>query len=218
VTIEISEASGAPAVGALIEGTWGGGANGGGSCTTGSGGKCEVAKSVRNKFAAASFTVGNVSHGSSIYDPGQNADPETDSDGTTITVQKDGGSTEPPAPPPGGPTMHVGDLDRASSVEPRNRWSASVTVWVHAGVDAGEGPLSGITVNGSWSSGGGGSCTTGADGTCTIDRTNLKGNVASTTFSVGDLSDTGGSYSYAPGDNHDPDGDSSGTAITVSQP
>jgi hypothetical protein len=218
VTIEISEASGAPAVGALIEGTWGGSANGGGSCTTGSGGKCEVANSVRNKSAAVSFTVGNVSHGSSIYDPGQNTDPETDSDGTTITVQKDGGSTEPPAPPAGGPTMHVGDLDPASSVEPRNRWSASVTVWVHAAADAGEGPLSGITVNGSWSSGGGGSCTTGADGTCTIDRTNLKGNVASTTFSVGDLSDTGGSYSYAPGDNHDPDGDSSGTAITVSQP
>ncbi|UCC14814.1 MAG: hypothetical protein JSW21_02300, partial [Gammaproteobacteria bacterium] len=56
-------------------------------------------------------------------------------------------------------------------------------------------------VSGSWSSGGSGSCVTDGDGSCVITRSNIKGNVSSTTFSVTDIVDATASYSYASGDN-----------------
>jgi PKD repeat protein len=111
------------------------------------------------------------------------------------------------------PTMHVGDLDGSSVPAPRNRWEATVTIEVHDGAHA---PLLGATVTGTWSVGGSSSCTTGADGRCSVTKGNLKSNLDSVTFTVDDVTLTG--YSYEPGDNHDPDGDSDGTIITVYKP
>ncbi len=213
VSIAVGESGLGPAVGASVEGTWGGGASGSGSCVTGGDGRCEVAKDLRNKFADATFTVNNIVHGTSTYDPGQNTDPDTDSDGTTITVLQGGGGTEPPGPT--GDSMHVGDLDGSTSAEPRNRWAASVSVTVHSQSEA---ALANMTVSGSWSSGGGGSCVTDTNGRCTIDRSNIKGNVATTTFSVTDIADAGGAYAYSAAGNHDPEGDSNGSDITLAQP
>jgi subtilisin family serine protease len=201
VTIAISKLGGAPVDGASVTGSWSGGASGDSSCTTAGDGTCQVSKTIRNKDANASFSVNAVSHGEFSYDPDLNTDPDTDSDGTTISVSKDGGSVEPPPPPPGGPTMHVGSLDGSSASAPRNRWEASVTVVVHASEETGHGLLPGMTVSGNWSSGGGGSCSTGGDGGCVITRANIKGNVSSTTFSVTGIVDATGSYSYASGDN-----------------
>ena len=112
-------------------------------------------------------------------------------------------------------TVHVGDLDGSGTEAPRGRWDATVTVTVH---DSGEGAVSGALVEGAWSGGarGGGSCTTDASGQCSIVKGNLKGNVASVTFSVSNV--TSGVGAYVPGDNHDPDGDSDGTSITVLAP
>jgi hypothetical protein len=119
----------------------------------------------------------------------------------------------PTATPVSNGSIHVGDLD-ASSVSNAKNWDAFVTVMVH---DANENALQGVSVSGSWSNGasGGGSCTTGSNGTCTITRSNLKNNVSSVDFSVTDLSY---GLPYQSSDNHDPDGDSNGTFIVVVKP
>jgi hypothetical protein len=79
-------------------------------------------------------------------------------------------------------------------------------------------PVSGALVEGDWSNGatGGPSCTTDGSGQCFVSRGGLKGNVASVTFSVSNV--TSGVGAYAAADNHDPDGDSDGTSITVNKP
>jgi hypothetical protein len=72
------------------------------------------------------------------------------------------------------------------------------------------------TVNGTWSGAytGTGSCTTDASGTCSITSGNASG--TSTTFEVVGINHN--SFTYDPGANHDPDGDSDGTSIAVSAP
>ena len=57
---------------------------------------------------------------------------------------------------------------------------------------------------------------TAASGTCSLTKTNIKGNVAVVSFTV----DTVGhaSNTYDAGANHDPDGDSNGTTVSVPKP
>ena len=63
--------------------------NGGGSCTTDNNGQCTVSKTnIKGNVGSVTYTVNNVTHSSSTYDPGINDDPDGDSDGTTITVPK----------------------------------------------------------------------------------------------------------------------------------
>ena len=119
-------------------------------------------------------------------------------------------SNAPPA------AIHVGDLDGSSFPAGRGKkWSATVTITVH---DSAEGLAANATVNGSWSNGanGSGSCVTNASGQCSITRNNIKGNSGSVTFTVTTVSASG--VAYDAGANHDPDGDSNGTVITVLQP
>jgi hypothetical protein len=217
VSIEVRDDLGAAVDGVTASGTWGGGASGTAECSTGGDGRCDVFTDIRNKFPNASFTITGLSHGTVGYDQAANQDADGDSDGTTIDVPKDGGGSEPP-PPSGGPVMHVGDLDGSSLPAPRNRWSGTVEIYVH---DEFHAPLAGMTVSGSWSSGGGGNCSTDSSGYCSITRSNIKNNVGSTTFSVTDVVDGGNTYVYLPGGavpSHDPDGDSDGVSITISQP
>jgi carboxypeptidase T len=112
-------------------------------------------------------------------------------------------------------TLHVGDLDGSSVFTSKSRWSASVTITIH---DNSEGLLANATVNGSWSGGatGADSCVTGGSGQCVISTDGIKKNVTSVTFSVDSV--THASKTYAPGDNHDPDGDSDGNSIIIAQP
>ena len=106
----------------------------------------------------------------------------------------------------------VGDLDR-SSTSTGNTWTANVTIAVHDGTHA---PSPGASVTGNWSSGGTVSCTTGASGTCTISRSGIRKNVGSVTLTVTGVTKT--SHTYLSTANHDSDGDSNGTAITVLKP
>jgi hypothetical protein len=121
--------------------------------------------------------------------------------------------TPTPTPTPGAPA-HVGDLDGSSSGS-GNSWSATVTVTVH---DGSHGPVSGATVSGTFSAGSpsGSSCTTNTAGVCSVSSASLPKKTSSVTWSVTNV--THAWLSYQPSSNHDPDGDSNGTSITVSKP
>ena len=109
-------------------------------------------------------------------------------------------------------TAHIGDLDRTSSNQ-KNNWTATVTIAAH---DANHAVLAGANISGNWSSGGSGSCITGNTGQCTINQAGLVKKTASVTFTV--TSVTLATFTYAPGTNHDPDGESNGTTVTVPRP
>ena len=107
-------------------------------------------------------------------------------------------------------TMHVGDID-AATVTQQNTWSATVTIAMH---DEGHRPLAGAVVSASWNGGPAVSCTTGAAGSCVLIRSKIP-RKASVDFTVlGALHST--SF-YAPAGNHDPDGGSNGTMISISR-
>jgi hypothetical protein len=107
--------------------------------------------------------------------------------------------------------LHVGDLD-ASSVVRGNGWRVTVTTTVHDESDA---PVSGATVNATWSDGwvGSASCVTNASGICSLSTGRVGFGSPSVTFAVDSVSD--GVSPYDPGSNHDPDGDSDGTIIVI---
>jgi hypothetical protein len=109
--------------------------------------------------------------------------------------------------------VHVGDLDGFSSNGGRT-WSATVEVTMH---DANHNPLDGVTVTGEWSRDGLNStiCTTGelgGNGSCIFLFPGLRNKRVQ--FSV--VSVSGGVYVSAA--NHDDDGSSDGTTITVIKP
>lgn len=136
----------------------------------------------------------------------------TDNGGATNSVAQSVTVTEQP---PTTVVAHVSDLDADSSAGAHNRWNATVMVTVHS---ASHEPVPGATVSGDWGGGakGSASCSTNAFGMCTVSKSNLKSNLNQVTFSVSSVSGTG--ITYDQNTNHDPDGDSNGTSITVSQP
>ncbi len=111
--------------------------------------------------------------------------------------------------------MHVGDLDGNSAWLYRRRlWGAAATVLVH---DENHNPVAGVTVSGNWNVGFSPSvqCVTGSNGSCTVTTGYIWSNRLNATFTVNNAA---GPLTYAPADNHDPDGDSNGTSITVFRP
>ena len=112
------------------------------------------------------------------------------------------------------PTMHVGDLDRAGTNNGKT-WTATATAQVHTD---GHAVVSGATVTGTWNAGSAttATCTTGTDGRCSVSRTGIAKKVASAAFTVTNV--THATRAYQPDANHDPDGDSTGTSITVPKP
>lgn len=129
--------------------------------------------------------------------------------------------TSTPAPAEPTPTLtsttivHMGDLDGWANPGSRNRWETSVSITVH---DSNELSISGASVSGTWSGGVSGNdiCVTDSNGQCVVIKGNIKNNVGSVSYSVADVSVT--SFQYQSNANHDPDGDSDGTIITISRP
>jgi subtilisin family serine protease len=111
-------------------------------------------------------------------------------------------------------TLHVGDLD-GSTASSKSKWDASVTILVH---NVNENPVANATVSGAWSNGttGTASCITNASGICQITKNGLSTKTTSVTFTVSNVSLSGLIYNAAA--NHDPDGDSNGTSLTISKP
>ena len=107
------------------------------------------------------------------------------------------------------PAMHVGDLDRASTIQ-QSTWTATVTITVHT---SSHGPIANAAVSGAWSDGSTGSCATNASGQCVVSKTGIPKRTGSVNFTVTNVAL--GMLVYKPADNHDPDGDSNGTSISV---
>ena len=213
VTVAVHDAAHAPSAGVLVSGTWSNGASGGASCTTDGSGTCAVQTGkLKGSVPSATFSVGTLTLSGATHDQAADHDPDGDSDGISITVLKEGEPPPPPPPPTG--TAHCADLDVASA-SAKGGWIASVTVTVH---DDSHLPVSGAQVSASWISGanGGGSCTTDGAGECVIQSGKIKSNKSSATLQV--IGITASGLSYQAADNHDPDGDSDGTTVSITAP
>jgi hypothetical protein len=168
-------------------------------------------------FGTGPIPAFQLNQSGTSYDPGTLAPDttyywridEVNEGGTT------GGSTWsfttaalPPPPPPDVTPMHLAGLDPSSAPAARGRWTATVTVRVEDDTGA---PVSGVFAEGAWSDGtnGGASCTTGTGGACQVQKGNLKGNLGSVTFTLGNLSGSGMIY--------DAQANEVGTVIVVPQ-
>jgi VCBS repeat-containing protein len=109
---------------------------------------------------------------------------------------------------------HVGDLDRQASTQ-GGSWKATVTITVH---DSNHNLAPNATLIGNWSGGfsGTGSCTTAGNGKCTVTSGSIAKKKSSVTFTAGSV--THATLTYQSSSNHDPDGDSNGTLITINKP
>jgi hypothetical protein len=88
VTIRIHDVNGNPVANALVLGSWSEGYIAVGSCTTDASGTCTIStgENIRRAEESVVFTVSNVARSESTYSPGDNHDPDGESDGTTIRV------------------------------------------------------------------------------------------------------------------------------------
>ena len=68
-------------------------------------------------------------------------------------------------------------------------------------------------VTGFWNDGANATCTTNANGQCAVSRSGIPRKTPSVGLSIASV--THATLVYKAADNHDPDGDSSGGAITV---
>ena len=85
--------------------------------------------------------------------------------------------------PPSSIAMTISGLaDESVLSSRRNRWDAIARATVVE--DLTSNPVDGAVVSGSFSNGGGGSCTTNSSGECTITKSNIKLNVQPVTFTV----------------------------------
>jgi hypothetical protein len=117
-----------------------------------------------------------------------------------------------------GDGIHVGDLDGIPAASGKNTWSATVEVTVH---EAGHLPINGATVRGVWNPAGLASdeCETGelgGNGTCIFLFPSIKKGTRSVTFTVTSITMAGRTYLSSA--NHDVDGSSNGTVVTVRRP
>ncbi len=108
----------------------------------------------------------------------------------------------------------MGDLD-GLAINDGKTWSGAVEIMIH---NPNHAAVSGARVVGSWSRSVTATtqCTTSGSGTCAVVFAGLKKNVASITFTVTGVTLAG--QTYLAGQNHDPDGSSNGTAVTVNKP
>jgi protocatechuate 3,4-dioxygenase beta subunit len=207
VTVTVLDSGQNPLAGTTVYGTWSYGDSK--NCTTGANGQCSF---VSSEVEAAqvnniSFTIDNVTHPEFIYaySAASNSDPDGDSDGTTISVDV-----------PVATTMSVADMDGVTSVN-GSKWRATVTISV---LDAGLTPVAGAEVEGLWSNGREGECTTDAHGLCSLASSEVESaEVDNLSFTIDDIDHAAPLiYAYAAANNSDPDGDSDGTTISIDKP
>jgi PKD repeat protein len=131
----------------------------------------------------------------------------------TVTDNGDSSSSQTQSVTVVPPKMHVGDLDRSLTTQ-NSTWTATIIITIH---DGNHGEVPNATAIGSWNDiGGPVTCITNAFGQCTISRAEIPKKTHSVTFSI--TSVVRAPFEYTPTVNHDPDGDSNGTSISVQKP
>lgn len=112
-------------------------------------------------------------------------------------------------------SLHVSDLDQSSEKLPKGRWAALITALVtsDAGEPVADAEVRGVFRQGDWSLAV--SCATDEKGLCTVNAGELPKKGGSAVFTVDAV--THNSLAYDSSANHDPDGDSDGTVITLSK-
>lgn len=89
LTVSVHDAAHAPVANATVSGAWSGGFSGGASCITNAQGTCSLTSgNISNKKTSTTFSVSAVSHASYSYQSSSNHDPDGDSTGTVIVVNK----------------------------------------------------------------------------------------------------------------------------------
>jgi hypothetical protein len=89
VTITVHDANHAIVSGAAVTGAWTGGYTGSATCTTGSSGTCTVTSgNISNVQSSVTFTVNKLAKTGYGFDLSKDHDPDSDSNGTVITVLK----------------------------------------------------------------------------------------------------------------------------------
>lgn len=118
---------------------------------------------------------------------------------------------------PPAPTTYtrIADLDKVAVWVTSTTWKGTVTITVK---DASGAVVPNATVSGAWSGGYTATvtCVTNTAGQCSVSTANLKKTVSTVTFTVTNV--THATLSYNPSANSDPDGDSTGTVITIAKP
>jgi subtilisin len=133
----------------------------------------------------------------------------------TRTATAPATSTPAPTATPS-PSVHVGDLDAASTRLTKGQWTAAVTILVHNGAEQ---PVAGAVVRGTFTQGSwtaAVSCTTAGDGraVCALGSS-FPARDSQAGFRVDSVVNP--SLPYRPAANHDPDGESNGTSITIAK-
>lgn len=116
----------------------------------------------------------------------------------------------PPIPP--ADPLHCGDLDGLGANSGKY-WKATVAVTIH---DGNESPVQGASVSAHWGTDPPTSGVTDATGRITFTLNSISKQISAVTLTIDEVTYPGLNYSAL--DNHDLDGDSNGTTITVSKP
>lgn len=119
---------------------------------------------------------------------------------------------EPP-PPPADP-LHCADLEGSGANQSGSKWRATVVARWHDGL---ENPVAGATVTIRWSTGTTASATTDASGRVTFTLSNLS-RQSTSSVSLTITNAVHQTLTYNATANHDADGDSNGTSVTVARP
>ena len=131
-------------------------------------------------------------------------------DGNVTATPEPSDTPEPSETPEPEIVIHVGNIDGAAFSQ-GSEWTANVQITVHTQDEL---PMTGVSVIGEWDNGSEVAlCVTGDDGTCTLTSPPNRKRNKRITFTLTNLSHSMATYDSSA--NHDPDGDSDGTTITV---
>ncbi|MEH6590283.1 MAG: S8 family serine peptidase [Halioglobus sp.] len=132
VTVTVRDEAGQVVPGSLVSGQWSNGTSGSPTCNTLGDGRCTLSKSnLKGGVGSVTLAIVNITHADFDYFPGANVDPDGDSNGTVIVVNKNG--TEPTNTPP---TVNItAPADGTSYPEDTDLAGASVTLQGNA-IDA----------------------------------------------------------------------------------
>lgn len=174
------------------------------TCSTNASGTCSIVTTTSND--SHNVTVIDIRKSLIAYDPTLNTDPDGDSDGTSISIQRPG-TIEP--------WMYVSDIDGSSEKIRKRRWQATVEIQI---TNWNGDPENYVEVFGEW---GGGiseaaSCIPRSNGTCSITSERIRTSKSSVTFTVTNAISNW--FVYDSSLNNDVDGNSDGTKITIYKP